>query len=252
MKNIRNYFLLTTVFIFSSFTLVNAQNENNKKLYSSAGLEIIFSLANVDADSSNYSNILRFAPVFNFQYFLNYDVSKNIGFFTGLDIRNLGLVRRTNNANPEIKYKHRVYTFGLPVGIKIGNMDRTFVYLGYQIEWAWNYKQKEFVNDQKIKFVEWNSRRVNQWQSSVLIGLNFPYGINLKFKYYFDNLLNQDFVDYDTDGNAYKPYAGQNSQIFYFSLNFFIFQPLRTYKTYVVGYETERAQRARLEKNAMF
>ena len=260
MKNFKFYFVLTAVFLFTSISTVNAQTKNNKKLYSSMGLEIIFSLANVDtdfsnvnSDSSSYTNILRFAPVFNLQWILNYDVSNNLGFFTGADIRNLGLVRRTNNSDPEVKYKHRVYTFGVPAGIKLGNLDRTFVYMGYQIEWAWNYKQKEFVHDKKTKFSEWNSNRVDQWQQSVFIGLNFPYGTSIKFKYYLQNLLNQDYIEYDENGIASKPYAGQDSQIFYFSLNFFLFQPINTYKTYYVdGYETERAQRARLERSPLF
>ena len=252
MKYFKIYFLLLTIFLFSSISSVNAQLESNKKLYSSAGLEIIFSLANVDSDSIGYKNILRFAPVFNFQWILNYDVSKNVGFFTGADIRNLGLVRRTNTENPEVKYKHRVYTLGVPVGLKLGNLDKTFVYMGYQIEWAWNYKQKEFVNDKKTKFVDWNSSRVDQWQQSVFLGINFPFGTNIKFKYYLQNLLNQDYIDTDANGNTYKPYAGQNSQIFYFSLNFFMFQPINTYKSYVNDYESERAQRARLEQNPFY
>lgn len=259
MKYFKIYFLLAIIFLFSSISSVNAQTENKKKLYSSAGLEIIFSLANVDtdfsnmnSDSSSFKNILRFAPVFNFQWILNYDVSDNMGFFTGADIRNLGLVRRTNNSDPEVKYKHRVYTFGVPAGIKLGDLDRTFVYMGYQIEWAWNYKQKSFINGTKTKFVDWNSSRVNQWQQSVFVGINFPYGTSIKFKYYLQNLLNQDYIGSDDNGNPYKPYAGQNTQIFYFSLNFFMFQPINTYKSYVKEYETERAQRARLERNPFY
>lgn len=253
MKKLQIYSLSSFIFLFLAFSSSNLHGQSTKKLYSSASFEIIFSLANVDADTMSVKNIVRFAPVFNFQWLLNYDMSRNFGVFTGAGIRNLGFIREIENTSPVLKYKHRVYTLGVPVGLKIGNLNSgLFLYGGYEIEWAWNYKQKEFQNNDKVKKdIYWNPKQVNQWQSSVFIGLNFPYGMNLKFKYYLDNLLKQDYVSY-VDGVATMPYAGQNSQIFYFSLNFFMFEPISTYTKYVDGVETERAQRARLEKNAIF
>ena len=255
MKKLSLYFLSSLFFLFTAFSTVSAQEQSTKKLYSSTSFEIIFSLANVDADTMEVNNIVRFAPVFNFQWLLNYDLGKNFGVFGGADIRNLGFIRELPNTSPVEKYKHRVYTLGVPLGIKLGNLDKgIFVYGGYEIEWAWNYKQKEFQNNDKVKkTVTWNPKQVNQWQSSVFVGLNFPYGMNIKFKYYFDNLLNQDYIAYNDAGAPYKPYAGQNSQIFYFSLNFNMFQPISSYKSYYVsGFESERAQRARLERNSVF
>lgn len=254
MKYSKFYFLLVFIFIFSIG--LNAQGENNKKLYSSWGLEFIFSFADVNADpiGVSVSNVIRFAPFVNVQWLLNYDLNKNVGVFSGIDVRNLGLIREDLSQDPQLKFKHRVYTLGLPIGVKIGNIDgRIFAYLGGQIEWAWNYKEKRFENNTKVhKFVEWNSKRVNQWQTSVFIGMNFHYGLNIKFKYYFDNLLNQDFIQYDATGGSSKPYAGQNSQIFYFSLNFFMFHPVSNYTKYVKGNEDEKVQRARLERGNLF
>ena len=143
---------------------------------------------------------------------------------------------------------------GVPLGLKLGDLENgLFVYFGGQIEWGFAYKQKRFENNKKVdKFTEWNSKRMNQWQPSAFIGVNFPYGMNIKFKYYFDNFLNQDFTDYTADGEPFKPYAGQNSQIFYFSLNFFLFTPTRTYKSYVDGDESESAQRARIKNGFVY
>jgi hypothetical protein len=254
MKNLKIYSLTSLLFILTAFSNVKAQEQSTKNLYSSTSFEIIFSLANVDADTMEVSNIVRFAPVFNFQWLLNYDMSNNFGVFIGADIRNLGLIREIQNTSPVTKYKNRVYTLGIPAGIKLGNLNSgLFIYGGGEIEWAWNYKQKEFQNGDKIKKdIYWNPKQVNQWQPSVFVGLNFPYGMNVKFKYYFENLLKQDYVAYNENNQPYMPYAGQNSQIFYFSLNFFMFEPVRDYKSYVGGFESERAQRNRLEKNAMF
>lgn len=231
MKKYTFYSLVACILLITSFTNLKAQEQSNKKLYSSTSLEIIFSFANVSAEGVSISNVMRFAPVFNFQWLVNYDLSNNFGIYSGLDIRNLGFIRENLALDPKLKFKHRVYTFGLPVGLKVGNIkDGIFVYFGGQIEWAFNYKEKRFENNDKVdKFVEWNSKRVNQWQPSAFIGIDFPYGINIKFKYYFDDLLNEDFILYDADGVASKPYAGQNSQLFYFSINFFMFKPVRDY-----------------------
>ncbi len=231
MKKSSLYSLVLCTLFLATISDVKAQEQSNKKLYSSTSLEIIFSLADVSADSISISNVLRFAPVFNFQWLLNYDMSKNMSFYSGLDIRNLGFIRENKNLEPELKFKHRVYTFGLPLGMRVGNLHNgVSLYLGGQIEWAWNYKQKRFENGNKVdKFVEWNSDRVNQWQTSAFIGVNFPYGMNIKFKYYFNNLLNEDFREIDATGAVSYPYAGQQSQIFYFSLNFFMFEPTRKY-----------------------
>jgi len=231
MKNIRFYFLFTAIFLFTTIGHSQEQEQSTKKLYSSASFEMIFSFADVNSDSANYSNILRFAPVFNFQWLINYDMSKNFGVFSGIDMRNLGFIRNQTSTNPQVKFKHRSYMLGLPVGIKVGNLDKgTFIYLGGQIEWGFAYKQKEFINNNKNKFKEWNSDRMNQWQPSVFIGINLPYGTNIKFKYYLNNFLNEDYVQYDANGGMSKPYAGQNSQIFYFSLNFMMFEPIHEYK----------------------
>lgn len=254
MIKLKSFFLVIIFFFFGVFSNLEAQEKNKKKVYSSTSFEIIFSFSDISSANNGYSNVMRFAPVFNFQWLINYDLTNNIGLFSGLDIRNLGYIEQNKSLEPEIKTKHRVYTFGLPVGFKLGNIGKgNFLYFGYEIEWAWNYKEKRFENGIKVgKIVDWNSSRINEWQSSVLAGINLKCGVNVKFKYYFQNLMDGDYMKYDSDGQETYPYADQNSQVFYVSLNFFMFQPLYKYKTYIDGYETERAQRTRLERNSVF
>ena len=165
MKKNTFYSMVACILLVTSFTNLKAQEQSNKKLYSSTSLELIFSFADVSADSVSVSNVMRFSPVFNFQWLINYDISKNFGVFSGLDIRNLGFIRENLTLDPNLKFKHRVYTLGLPLGLKVGNInDGVFVYFGGQIEWTMNYKEKRFENNDKVdSFVEWNSKRVNQW-----------------------------------------------------------------------------------------
>jgi hypothetical protein len=108
-----------------------------------------------------------------------------------------------------------------------------FIYGGYEIEYAFNYKEKQFENESnKQKSVYWFSDRVTQFPQSVMVGINFPYGFNIKFKYYLTNFHNQDYVSgEDLAGNPIKPYENLKSNVWYISLNFGLFSPAKkTYK----------------------
>ena len=59
-----------------------------------------------------------------------------------------------------------------------------------------------------------------------LVGIQFPYGMNVKFKYYLSEFHKQDFVD----GSGNKPYEGLHSQVFYFSLSYLMFKNLDFYE----------------------
>ena len=102
------------------------------------------------------------------------------------------------NYNKNTKIKHRSYSLGFPLAIKVGSFeDNFFAYGGVEYEWMFAYKQKKFLDGEKYKFTQWNSDRVNTWIPSWFVGLQFPGGINLKFKYYMDDFLNQEFVGQD-------------------------------------------------------
>jgi hypothetical protein len=248
MKTFTFKTLLLLVLLFS-FNLNKSYSQVEKRFYSSTSLEMIFSFADVSLDSGNATNIMRWAPVLNVQWIYNFDFTKNFGLFTGLDVRNLGFIWKNDVGD---KWKHRVYSLGLPIGFKLGNLKSgMFFYAGYQIEWAFNYKEKHFFNDSnKIKNVYWFTDRVNIWQSSVLAGVNFPFGLNLKFKYYFTNLLNSDYEEFNQQGEKVKPYAQFTSDnIFYFSLSFNMFHRDYEYFYSTVTSETVRASRKNAKRN---
>lgn len=214
-----------------AFFTVDAQK---KHIYHSGGSEIIFSGSDINFNGTVVNNNVRFTLFFHTQQHVNVDLNNNIGLFAGLAIRNVGLIMEDRfqflgisdpdhpDAGDYTKIKHRSYSLGFPLGIKVGNLDKNFfVYAGGEYEWMFHYKQKKFVDGQKFKFTEWTSDRVNPWIPSIYAGVQFPGGFNLKFKYYLDNFLNPDFQgrDFGVDVD-YSQF--ESSNIFYVSLSIFI------------------------------
>lgn len=62
---------LVVVFIACAFTGFT----QDQKFYSTSGLEVIFSFADVTTNGSEQSSVMRFAPVFNLENWVNYDVN---------------------------------------------------------------------------------------------------------------------------------------------------------------------------------
>ncbi|MEI6576314.1 MAG: hypothetical protein WCO63_09075 [Bacteroidota bacterium] len=211
--------LFTLSFFFLFVFSVYAQ----KKTYFTSGGEMAFSFANIEQNGNSHESTIRWAPVFNIQTMFNMDMNKHIGVFTGIALRNVGYINNhfkgIESAHPGVEYtykkKFRSYNVGIPLGIKLGNLGGAFVYGGYEIEFALAYKEKTYDGGDKIsKVTGWFSNREEMIQHGFLIGINFPYGANLKFKYYLSNFHNENYVD----GSGNKPYAGLKANIFYFSL----------------------------------
>lgn len=200
--------------------------------YYSQETEMIFSFANIEADSANIDNILRWSPVFNFTGHLNYDVSKHFGLDAGFGIRNVGFIAKFPNEPNSTKRKFRTYNLGLPLGFKIGDLNQKhpfFLFGGYEVEMPFHYKEKKFVNGDKTdKITGWFSDRTDRFTQSVYAGIQFPKGFSLKFKYYLNNFFNEDYTEF-VDGFATHPYAGVTANVFYFSINWFPFQDTKLY-----------------------
>ena len=201
----RLLFILILSLVF--FTL-EAQNE---KIYMTSGGEIILSGADVNFNGTDVNTNMRFTIFFHLQQQVNFDLTNNIGLYTGLGIRNVGLIMEDYyqnvgydvdntdpNFNKNTKVKHRSYSLGFPLAVKLGSFDdKFFVFGGVEYEWMFHYKQKKFIDGEKYKFKQWTSDRVNPWIPSWFAGVQFPGGFNLKFKYYLDDFLNKDFTGQD-------------------------------------------------------
>ena len=218
--------------VFCSFitTHVFSQTEKPKsKAYVTTGGELIFSFANAEQNGNDLSTAVRFSPVLNLQVMLNQDMNKNFGLFTGLAVRNVGYITHDYidpSNSLEYKKKFRTYNLGLPLGIKVGDLQKTFFYGGYEVELAFSYKEKTYDGGDKVdKITGWFSDRNELFQHGFLAGIQFPRGVNLKFKYYLSEFHNQ---DYRTNANI-KPYAGLKANVFYISVNFFLFKNLDFY-----------------------
>jgi hypothetical protein len=218
------FFALSLVMVSGFYQRSFSQTD----IYTTSGGEIIFSFANIEQDGNETGSILRFAPVLNLQTFVNFDVTDKAGFFLGLGIRNVGFIY---DQDQDIRKKFRTYNLGIPVGIKIGNLEKTFLYTGYELEIPFHYKEKTFINEKKDKFTVWFSDRVPTVNSSLLVGVQFPYGFNLKFKYYFTEFFDKDFEEVDTQtGERTKPYENLNVHVMYISLAFNLFRNAEIYE----------------------
>jgi hypothetical protein len=221
--------ILTLCLLFYS---IEAQQ---KHIYHSSGSEIILSGADIRFNGKDVSNNMRFTLFFHTQQQLNFDLTDNIGFYTGFAIRNVGLIMEdyyqnvgydVDNTHPDYnkntKIKHRSYSLGFPLALKVGSFDKNyFVYAGGEYEWMFHYKQKKFIDGTKSKFTEWTSDRVNPWIPSLFAGIQFPGGFNLKFKYYMDDFLNKNFTGQDFGEDVdYSQF--ETSGIWYISLAVFI------------------------------
>jgi len=212
------------VFLWGLLDAANAQ-ENvvapRKKVYTTASGEWIFSGAKINNNGREDNGVLRFSPVFNLQNQLHIDPSRFLGFFVGTSIRNVGFIYNVPHAQQPTKKKFRTYNLGIPVGFKIGRVDRFYLFGGYEIEFPINYKEKTFVNERKVdKFNVWFSNRVPAVQHSLFAGIQLPKGTSIKFKYYLTEFFNRDYTDVDDMGISFKPFENVQVNVFYVSLNY--------------------------------
>jgi hypothetical protein len=217
-----------TIVLTSLLVFLASSAFSQVKSYATTGLEVIFSMADINDNGVDASSTLRFEPVINIETMYNADLSSKFGLFSGLAIRNVGYIydNYTDPSNEATyKKKFRSYNIGVPLGIKIGNLNGMFLYGGYEVELAWLYKERTYESGDKIGTTKgWFSDRQNLFQHGFLVGIQFPYGANVKFKYYLSEFHNQNF-----EANGVKPYAGLNSNIWYISLNFMLFRNLDFY-----------------------
>jgi len=213
------------VLIIAVFTISLGFSQSQS--YFSSGGEMIFSFATIDDNGNDQGNIIRWSPVFNWQGMYNYDLNDNIGLFTGLAVRNVGYIydKYMDKEGHQVKKKFRTYNLGIPVGFKVGNLKKIFLYAGYDIEFPFHYKEKTFKDEKKTKTSVWFSDRVEQFQHGFMVGIQFPYGANIKFKYYLSEFHNQSY----TESDGYKPYDNLTSNIFYISLNYNLFTNTKQY-----------------------
>jgi len=223
-------------FLLFALLLVAIESEAQNKIYHTNGFEFILSGADVGFNSVDVNTNMRFTLFFHTQQQFNYDLNDHIGLFTGFAIRNVGFIvedlyqnvgfdnieSNDPNWNKNTKVKRRSYALGFPLAFKVGSFSKHFFFFaGGEYEWMFHYKQKLFIDDNKTKYTEWTSDRVNPWVPSLFAGVQFPYGFRLKVKYYMDDFLNTSFRG--TDFGQEVDYSQFSSTgMWYISMAFFI------------------------------
>ncbi len=175
----------------------------------------------------------RFTYFFHLGFNMHVDLSNTIGLYTGLGIKNIGFIEKTNSVNAltgvvrDSTIKRRVYTVGLPIGIKIGNMKRrNFAVVGGGIDLPFNYREKGFVKrGDKDKFNEWFSDRTARFMPYVFAGISVDPGIVFKVQYYPTNFMNPDYTTQNSNlvilpVALTRPYANYDVNLLLFSIGF--------------------------------
>lgn len=208
-------FLIAVIALFLSNVGVAQQNEpGTGKGYLRSSSELIFSMGDVDAGGVETTPVLRFSGFFHLQEEYHYDFSRSMGIFTGLGIRNVGMI---NKLNDSIKVKQRVYSLAVPVALKFGNMNGFHISAGGEAELFFHYKQKTFYDDEKFKKDEWFSDKVNLFNPSVFLQISTRRGTYFKFKYYLMDFLVEDKQSVKIYSVPY-PYSPSSSKLFYISV----------------------------------
>ncbi len=216
--------------------IISFETSAQKKIYHSNGFEFILSGADVKFNGVDVNTNMRFTLFLHTQQHVNLDFNDHFGLFAGIGIRNVGFIVEDyyqnvgfsdidiehQHWNKSTKIKRRSYALGFPLAFKVGSFDKHFFFFaGGEYEWMFHYKQKQFLDGNKVIFREWNSNRVNSWIPTLFAGVQFPQGFRLKFKYYMEDFLNPSFVGVDF-GQPVDYSEFESTGMWYISMAFFI------------------------------
>jgi hypothetical protein len=232
----RAIFLLTCALLFIFSNVSRAQQKEidtvqnftvkvpeQKRFYTGNGLDfIMLSTAIVSKPGkTTHLTMPRFTAIVNLGFTFNYDLDSRIGFFSGIGLRNMGFIEKIGDST----IKRRVYSLGVPLGVKIGNLrNRNFVFLGGGIDVPLHYREKSFRDrGDKDRINEWFSDRTRRVMPFAFVGYSFDPGVTLKLQYYPGNFLNDNYEErakgvYPGVAPLVKPYAGYSVHLLLLSL----------------------------------
>lgn len=222
MKTYLIIFFFIPFICFSQTDDKKLLNPNPQKTwFKMSGFELIFSGGKFNDAGKIHSNNMRFTAVLNVQDQFHYDFNSYIGFFTGYGVRNVGFIHEI--AVPvlgNVTLKQRSYSFGIPLAIKLGNMERVnYIALGVEEEMMFHYKKKVLFNDKKTKFSEWFSNDVNRFNTSVFVDIRRHSGNYIRFKYYLFDFLNTNTTAMTVPGTSTQlNFTPLQSSLFYISI----------------------------------
>jgi hypothetical protein len=178
--------------------------------------DLILSLGNMNSTAVSSSPVVRFSGFLNHEWQLHFDFNKTIGLYTGLGLKNIGMINHFDDHG--INFKQRAYAIGVPLALKLGSMNgQTYIVLGGEANIMTQYKQKFLYDNTKTKQSEWFSNKVNFFNPAVFFQFKFMKSQIITVKYFL-----RDFLRYQAgglqlpDGTVVSDY-GQSSKLFYIS-----------------------------------
>lgn len=228
----RNRFTAVFVALLPMLAVAQIGEETTtfKRSYFASASEVIFGMANtgnttlstpegVLLSTATPNPVPRFTVFFHAATQFHMNLSNAIGFYTGLGIRNVGMINRFGDT---IRVKQRGYSVGVPLALKLGNMGRkSYLALGAEAEYFFHYKQKTFIGsgrgDKREKSNQWFSNRINAFNPSLFLEMNFGRGNYLRLKYYLFDFLNDTTEQSFTNNGIRTVFKPERSQLFLLS-----------------------------------
>jgi hypothetical protein len=205
----------TFILIFISVLITVSQSyaqmlkRPTKKVYVSTDFDIFLLSSSIKEQAGNKKlTTPRFSAIPFLGFNVNYDFAKNVGLYTGVNIKNIGFIEKFSN--PDSTVKRRVYTIGAPIGIKIGGIKYgSYLILGIGADFPFHYKEKGYTKrNDKTKYSEWFSDRTPRVMMYAFVGAHLAPVLTFKAQYYPTNFLNQDYKQTDASGKQSRPYYG--------------------------------------------
>lgn len=204
-----NKLFATLLVLLSSVTVYGQVNTDWR-----SGGENIFSWGSIDNGSLDAENVVRFSAFINQQLQYHIDFGNHAGMYTGLGIRNVGFIHKFGDT---LKIKQRVYTLGVSLALKAGNMEKgVYLAAGSEIEMFFHYKEKTFLHGAKKKNSEWFSSRTDLFHPSLFAEIGLGHGFYVRYRYYLTDFLRKKEVTFP--GNITIPYDNSPSQLMYISV----------------------------------
>jgi hypothetical protein len=207
--------------LFLGIVSIHAAVAQNK-MYGVFENKTLFSLGMVEMTSLDGKTtispdkVLRFAPYFNMTLQAHKDFGNVFGLYAGIGVRNQGFIMKDSLDNAR---KHRAYGINVPVGLKIGNMEKeTYFYVEGQVLWMFDYKEKTFQGKTKSKSKP--SGAVEPIQYLGAAGINIK-GFTIGVEYSFSDFFKSDYkVEYDRFNSNTQQYKFTKSNILNFVVAF--------------------------------
>ena len=227
-------------FTFSCLIILLAtffQGKAQTEVYAISTGELLFQWADVEfTDEYKLANPqdevtgspVRFTMAVHIGQNVHLDFNDNIGFFSGLALRNVGFISNerlfdeSENTLQDYKIIRRSYNLGVPLAIKLGSFDNHFfIYGGGELEMQFAFKEKYWKSHSrsgsKTKDTEWFGSQTETFIPSVFAGIQFPRGINVKFKYYLEDFLNHNYKNVNEEVSDLRRY--KQTQLMYVSVS---------------------------------